>query len=84
LILISWNTDEVILIAWNTDEDSAREETHRNVKDRITAYTNADVVVKLQGWDPAYAKSVAQGCLSALKQLILSDKKLPGTCADLF
>lgn len=61
-----------------SDEDSAREETHRNVKDRITAYTNADVVVKLQGWDPAYAKSVAQGCLSALKQLILSDKKLPG------
>ncbi|GAU41477.1 hypothetical protein TSUD_237270 [Trifolium subterraneum] len=61
-----------------SDEDSAREETHRNVKDGVTAYTNADVVVKLQGWDPAYAKSVAQGCLRALKQLILSDKKLPG------
>ena len=42
------------------------------------------MVVKLQGWDPAYAKSVAQACLSALKQLILSDKKLPGTYADLF
>ncbi|AES58888.2 shikimate kinase-like protein, putative [Medicago truncatula] len=39
-----------------SDEDSAREETHRNIKDRITAYTN--------------------GCLSALKQLILSNKKL--------
>ncbi|XP_058772601.1 probable inactive shikimate kinase like 2, chloroplastic [Vicia villosa] len=61
-----------------SDEDSAKEETHRNVKEGITAYTNADVVVKLQGWDPAYAKSVAQGCLKALKQLILSDKKLPG------
>ncbi|WJX56344.1 putative inactive shikimate kinase like 2, chloroplastic [Trifolium repens] len=61
-----------------SDEDSAKEETHRNVKEGVSAYTNADVVVKLQGWDPAYAKSVAQGCLSALKQLILSDKKLPG------
>ncbi|BAT99649.1 hypothetical protein VIGAN_10114200 [Vigna angularis var. angularis] len=60
------------------DEDSAREETHKSVKDGRISYTNADVVVKLQGWDPAYAKSVAQACLSALKQLILSDKKLPG------
>ncbi|XP_020978418.1 probable inactive shikimate kinase like 2, chloroplastic isoform X1 [Arachis ipaensis] len=60
------------------DEDSAKEETHKSVRDGSTAYTNADVVVKLQGWDPAYAKSVAQACLSALKQLILSDKKLPG------
>lgn len=60
------------------DEDSARLETHKNVKDGIISYTNADVVVKLQGWDPAYAKSVAQACLSALKQLIQSDKKLPG------
>ncbi|KAI5438110.1 probable inactive shikimate kinase like 2, chloroplastic [Lathyrus oleraceus] len=61
-----------------SDEDSAKEETHRNVKDGITAYTKSDVVVKLQGWDPTYAKSVAEGCLRALKQLILSDKKLPG------
>ncbi|KAJ7003680.1 hypothetical protein NC653_008784 [Populus alba x Populus x berolinensis] len=38
----------------------------------------ADVVVKLQGWDSDHAKSVAQASLSALKQLILSDKKLPG------
>ncbi|KAK4261480.1 hypothetical protein QN277_004471 [Acacia crassicarpa] len=60
------------------DEDSARKETHQNMKDGKFAYTNADVVVKLQGWDPAHAKSVAQACLSALKQLILSDKKLPG------
>ncbi|XP_019427225.1 PREDICTED: probable inactive shikimate kinase like 2, chloroplastic [Lupinus angustifolius] len=61
-----------------TDEDSAKEETRKNVKDGRLAYTNADVVVKLQGWDSAYAKNVAQACLSALKQLILSDKKLPG------
>lgn len=37
------------------------------------------MVVKLGGWDPNYAKSVARASLSALKQLILSDKKLPGT-----
>ncbi|KAG5007814.1 hypothetical protein JHK85_026356 [Glycine max] len=61
-----------------TDEDSAPQETHKNVKDGIISYTNADVVVKLPGWDPAYAKNVAQACLSALKQLIKSDKKLPG------
>ncbi|KAF7815517.1 putative inactive shikimate kinase like 2, chloroplastic [Senna tora] len=60
------------------DEDSAREETHKNIKEGRLAYTNADVVVKLQGWDPAHAKSVGQACLSALKQLILSDKELPG------
>ncbi|KAG4992226.1 hypothetical protein JHK87_025683 [Glycine soja] len=59
-------------------EDSAPQETHKNVKDGIISYTNADVVVKLPGWDPAYAKNVAQACLSALKQLIKSDKKLPG------
>lgn len=43
------------------------------------AYSKADVVVKLQGWDADHAKSVAQASLSTLKQLILSDKKLPGT-----
>ncbi|RZB93063.1 probable inactive shikimate kinase like 2, chloroplastic [Glycine soja] len=60
------------------DEDSAPQETYKNIKDGIISYTNADVVVKLPGWDPAYAKNVAQACLSALKQLIQSDKKLPG------
>ncbi|CAK7356069.1 unnamed protein product [Dovyalis caffra] len=60
------------------DEDSAKEEARRNVKHRSVAYSNADVVVKLQGWSADYAKSVAQASLSALKQLILSDKKLPG------
>ncbi|KAJ6415508.1 SHIKIMATE KINASE [Salix viminalis] len=60
------------------DEDSAKEEARMNVKDRSVAYSNADVVVKLQGWDSDHAKSVAQASLSALKQLILSDKKLPG------
>lgn len=36
------------------------------------------MVVKLHGWDADHAKAVAQASLSALKQLIMSDKKLPG------
>lgn len=43
------------------------------------AYSNADVVVKLGAWSSDHAKAVAQASLSALKRLILSDKKLPGT-----
>ncbi|KAA8525843.1 hypothetical protein F0562_007698 [Nyssa sinensis] len=61
-----------------TDENSAKEEAKRHIQDGSQAYSNADVVVKLGGWDPDYSKSVAQASLSALKQLILSDKKLPG------
>ncbi|KAB2053879.1 hypothetical protein ES319_A12G216300v1 [Gossypium barbadense] len=61
-----------------TDEDSAKEEARRHIEDGNVGYTNADVVVKLQGWDADHAKSVAQASLSALKRLILSDKKLPG------
>ncbi|KAJ7943870.1 Shikimate kinase [Quillaja saponaria] len=60
------------------DEVSAKEEAHRHIKDGRRAYTTADVVVKLQGWDADHAKSVAQASLSALKQLIRSDKELPG------
>ncbi|XP_021297869.1 probable inactive shikimate kinase like 2, chloroplastic isoform X2 [Herrania umbratica] len=60
------------------DEDSAKEEATRPVQDGGLGYSNADVAVKLQGWDADHAKSVAQASLSALKQLILSDKKLPG------
>ncbi|KAL5551058.1 hypothetical protein UlMin_001234 [Ulmus minor] len=60
------------------DESSAKEEARRHVQDSRVAYSNADVVVKFQGWDPDHAKSLAQACLSALKQLLLSDKKLPG------
>ncbi|XP_017973193.1 PREDICTED: probable inactive shikimate kinase like 2, chloroplastic isoform X3 [Theobroma cacao] len=60
------------------DEDSAKEEARRHVQDGSLGYSNADVVVKLQGWDADHAKSLAQASLSALKQLILSDKKLPG------
>ncbi|KAJ4847122.1 hypothetical protein Tsubulata_024597 [Turnera subulata] len=59
------------------DEDSAKEEAKRNVQDGSLGYSKADVVVKLQGWDAAHAKNVAQASLSVLKQLILSDRKLP-------
>ncbi|KAK9928043.1 hypothetical protein M0R45_025199 [Rubus argutus] len=61
-----------------TDEDSAKEEARSHIKDGRLAYSNADVVVKLQGWDADHVKTVAQACLSALKQLVLSDKELPG------
>ncbi|KAK2970663.1 hypothetical protein RJ640_017787 [Escallonia rubra] len=59
------------------DEVSAKEEAKRHIRDG-QAYSNAEVVVKLGGWDAAYSKSVAQASLSAIKRLILSDKKLPG------
>ncbi|KAL9244137.1 hypothetical protein vseg_017943 [Gypsophila vaccaria] len=61
-----------------TDEDSAKDEAIKQVHDGSQGYSKADVVAKLGGWDPAHAKMVAQASLSALKQLILSDKKLPG------
>ncbi|XVE65336.1 hypothetical protein DITRI_Ditri07aG0172900 [Diplodiscus trichospermus] len=60
------------------DEDSAKEEARRHIQDSSIGYSNADVVVKLQGWDADHAESVAQASLSALKRLIISDKKLPG------
>lgn len=60
------------------DEASAREEARRHIQDGSVAYTNADVVVKLGGWDAEHSKVVAQACLSALKQLILSDKQITG------
>ncbi|KAE8657232.1 putative inactive shikimate kinase like 2 [Hibiscus syriacus] len=59
------------------DKDSAKEEARRHIEDGSVGYSNADVVVKLQGWDTDHAKSVDQASLSALKRLILSDKKLP-------
>ncbi|XP_038892435.1 probable inactive shikimate kinase like 2, chloroplastic [Benincasa hispida] len=60
-----------------TDESAAKEEARRHMQDSKLAYSNAEVVVKLQGWDDAHSKAVAQAALSALKQLILSDKNLP-------
>ncbi|KAJ6854231.1 putative inactive shikimate kinase like 2, chloroplastic [Iris pallida] len=60
------------------DGKSAREEARRHIQDGSLAYTNADVVVKLGRWDREHSKVVAQACLSALKQLILSDKQLTG------
>nr|XP_043635274.1 probable inactive shikimate kinase like 2, chloroplastic isoform X2 [Erigeron canadensis] len=60
------------------DEAAAKEEARITIQSGSQGFTNADVVVKLSGWDPDYSKAVAQATLSALKQLILSDKKLPG------
>ncbi|CAA2979962.1 probable inactive shikimate kinase like 2, chloroplastic [Olea europaea subsp. europaea] len=59
-------------------EESAKEETRRHLQDGLQGYSNAEVVVKLGGWDANYSKGVAQASLSALKHLILSDKNLPG------
>ncbi|KAI3918485.1 hypothetical protein MKX01_041805 [Papaver californicum] len=60
------------------DEDSAKKEVQREIKDGSTAYSNVEVVVKIAEWDPNHAQAVAQACLSSLKRLILSDKKLSG------
>ncbi|CAA0825458.1 Probable inactive shikimate kinase like 2-chloroplastic [Striga hermonthica] len=60
------------------DEGSAKEEAKKNMEDGNEGYSNAEVVVKLAGWDPTYSKAVAQASLSALKRLVLSDKKLTG------
>lgn len=61
-----------------TDEASARDEATRHFEDGVQGFSNAEVVVKLGGWDANYSKTVAQASLSALKRLILSDRKLPG------
>ncbi|KAI7729031.1 hypothetical protein M8C21_021854 [Ambrosia artemisiifolia] len=80
--LDSWSnavaeTESAILESLN--EAAAKEEARMNVASGGQGFTNADVVVKLGGsWDNDYSKAVAQAALSALKQLILSDKKLPG------
>ncbi|WOK98675.1 putative inactive shikimate kinase like 2, chloroplastic [Canna indica] len=59
-------------------EAAAKEEARRHIQDGSMAYTNAEIVLKLGGWDPNQAQVVAQACLSALKQLTLSDKQLTG------
>ncbi|XP_024316793.1 probable inactive shikimate kinase like 2, chloroplastic isoform X2 [Brachypodium distachyon] len=61
------------------DEAAAKEEARRSVSAGSVAYAKSDVVVKLGGWDPVYTRAVAQGCLVALKQLTLADKKLAAT-----
>ncbi|KAK6162186.1 hypothetical protein DH2020_002027 [Rehmannia glutinosa] len=61
-----------------TDEGSAKEEAKKNMEDGVEGYSNAEVVVKLGGWDATYSKVVAQASLSALKRLLLSEKSLTG------
>ncbi|XP_072983357.1 probable inactive shikimate kinase like 2, chloroplastic isoform X1 [Typha latifolia] len=60
------------------DEASAKEEARRHIEDGSLAYANADVIVKLGKWELDHAREVAQGCLSALKQLTSLDKQLAG------
>lgn len=60
------------------DEETAKKEAKKNFQDDHQGYTNAEVVVKLGGWDPIYSNTVAQAALSGVKRLILSDKNLPG------
>ena len=69
------------VIIQQTDEAAAREEARRSVSSGSVSYAKEDVVVKLGGWDPEYTRAVAQGCLVALKQLTLADKKLAGMYA---
>ncbi|XP_068650988.1 probable inactive shikimate kinase like 2, chloroplastic [Aristolochia californica] len=61
-----------------TDEASAKVEAQRSILDGNKGYAKADVIVKLSRWDPEYIQTIAKSCLSGLKQLIISDKKLPG------
>ncbi|KAJ3681664.1 hypothetical protein LUZ60_014237 [Juncus effusus] len=61
-----------------SDEVSAKEEARKNVIEGSSAYAKSDVIVKIGDWDPIYTRDVAKGCLNALKQLNLSDKKLSG------
>lgn len=67
-----------LIITAISDEESAKEEAMKKIKDGLEGYTNAEVVVKLGGWDATYSKTAAQASLSALKRLVLSDKNLPG------
>jgi len=61
-----------------TDEASAKEEARKHIEDGSLAYTNAEVVLKVRGWESDGTQIIAQACLSALKQLLISDKKLTG------
>ncbi|KAL3656110.1 putative inactive shikimate kinase like 2, chloroplastic [Castilleja foliolosa] len=60
------------------DEGSMKEEVNKEIEDCVQVYSNAEVIVKLAGWDPTYSKTVAQASLRALKRLVLSDKDLTG------
>lgn len=65
------------------DEESAKQEAEKNFENYLQGYTNAEVIVKLQGcWDATRSKTVAQHSLSALKQLVLSDKSITGNSSS--
>ncbi|KAK6119506.1 hypothetical protein DH2020_046748 [Rehmannia glutinosa] len=63
------------------DEGSAKEEAKKNMEDGVEGYSNAEVVVKLGGWDATYSKVVAQASLGALKRLLFARKsEVNGGC----
>lgn len=59
-----------------TDEVSAEEEAQKAKEEGATAYSNAEMVVALSGWENC-ARPAAEGCLKALKYLLESEKGLP-------
>lgn len=64
------------------DEESAREEVVRAKEGGSLAYSKADVVVALSGWDSTAVRPTAEGSLRALKYLLVAEKDLPGTCSN--
>ncbi|KAJ7569327.1 hypothetical protein O6H91_01G073100 [Diphasiastrum complanatum] len=60
------------------DDIAAQEEAVKAKDEGITAYSKADVIVALGGWESDSAESASEGCLRALKYLLDADKELPG------
>ncbi|BFI29986.1 hypothetical protein MPTK2_3g07860 [Marchantia polymorpha subsp. ruderalis] len=60
------------------DEDSAKEEAVKAKQEGNSAYSKADAVVALSGWDDDAVRPVAEGALKALKYLLDGEKDLPG------
>lgn len=58
------------------DEASAQEEVVKAREEGTKAYSNAEVVVALSGWENS-VRPAAEGCLKALKYLLESEKDLP-------
>ncbi|MCO5614832.1 hypothetical protein L7F22_069116, partial [Adiantum nelumboides] len=57
-------------------EDSAEEEAKKTRQEGSNAYSSAEAVVALSGWEEGAAQPAAEGCLRALKYLLESDKEL--------
>ncbi len=55
------------------DKVVAEEEAAKAKQDGVEAYTQADVVVALAGWDENSAQPASEGSLRALKYLLEAD-----------